>query len=397
MSEIFSWTVNGARHVHLDPHRLAELRARVEQEVVRRGLASCQYALALDGAVVVTETFGDAPPGARYVVFSATKIVPVAVVWQLLGEGLLDLDAPVVRWWPEFGRHGKEAITVADVLAHRAGLPSRALPVDAVADRTRRVAGMEAWEPEWEPGSRFEYHPFSAHWILVELIARVTGLDHRDAVRERLLDPLGLERLELGVPPERQGDVLPLVPTGEPATVDDLADELGPEVAQLLAPMLDGLAGDPMDDPTIASLFTPTGLASGIPGAGAVSDAADLALLYQALLHDTGGLWEPDLLADLRQRVVSTEPHLFGVPAMRGLGIEISGEGPDHERRHRIGSGATSPATFGHSGAGGQIAWADPATGLSFAFVTNAWDRNPVEVMRRDRAIDEHVARCVVR
>ena len=81
---------------------------------------------------------------------------------------------------------------------------------------------------------------------------------------------------------------------------------------------------------------------------------------------------------------------------MRGYGLEVAGEGTPEERLRRIGSGYTSPATFGHPGAGGQVAWADPASGLSFVFLTNGWDRHLLELVRRPRTIDEHVARCLV-
>ncbi len=380
----------------LDPGSVADLRRCVESLIDERGLRSCQYALGLDGEVVVAETLGDAPSGARYVLFSATKIVPVVAAWQLLGEGALHLEAPVTRWWPEFGRHGKDRITVEQVLAHTAGVPLQAVDPVGIADRDRRVAQMEDWTLDWEPGSRFEYHAFSAHWILAELIARASDMDHRDAIRTRLLDPLGLPRLELGVPIERQGDVQPLAPAGAPSTLAELTDELGPELAAVLAPMV-SLVPDPADDPTISAVVSPEGLAAGIPGAGAVSDAPSLVLLYQALLHDERGLWDRRLLADLRERIVTTDPGIFGQPAMRGLGTEIAGEGPVGDRRRRIGSGFTSPRTFGHSGAGGQIAWADLETGLSFAFVTNGWDRNLVQGLRRDRMINEYAARCAVR
>lgn len=370
------------------------MREGIAAIATSRGLASCQYALALDGEVVVAGSVGDAPPDARYVIFSATKILPVVVAWQLIGDGALELASRVTRWWPEFGAHGKDGITVEHVLSHTAGVPYQSIDPEAFGDRERRASQIAEWVLDWEPGSRFEYHPFSAHWILVELIARVTGLDHRDAIRARLLDPLGLDRLELGVPLERQGDVLPLVPTGEPSSVVELTDELGPELAELLAPMV-SLVPDPADDPVISAVVSPEALAAGVPGAGAVSDAASLALLYQALLHDELGLWNPAVLADHRGRIVTTDPGIFGQPAMRGLGIEIAGDGPVADRRRRIGSGFTSSATFGHSGAGGQVAWADPQTGLSFAFVTNGWDRNLVEGLRRDRMVNELAARCV--
>jgi CubicO group peptidase (beta-lactamase class C family) len=385
--------------MRLDKKKVDELRARVEQEVEERGLASCQYALGLDGEVLVAETVGDAPPDARYVIFSSTKILAVAVIWQMLGDGSLNADLPVTTWWPEFGKHGKDAITLSHVLSHSAGVPGGAVGPELYEDRQRRAEHIADWQLQWEPGSRFEYHGTSAHWILAELIARVTGVDHRQAIRERLLDPLGLSRLELGVPLEHQGDIQPIVPTGDHATWEEIAAELGPELAArvepFVKPMLTAVI-DPMATPALGGFLTPEGLAAGVPGANAVSDAASVALLYQALLHNTKDLWNDDVLRYARQTPINRHPTFSGEPVMRGLGVEISGEGEPHERRRRICSGFTSPSAFGHNGAGGQTGWADPESGLSFAFLTNGWDRNAVHMARRERAMNEYAARCVV-
>ena len=164
--------------MHLDPDRLDELKTHVGDLVRRRGLASCQYALALDGELVAEETFGDAGPGDRYWLASSTKVLPTAVVWRLIGDGALDPALPVATWWPEFAREGKGAITLEQVLGHSSGLPGGTVSVEGWTDRSRRCAEMESWMCEWEPGTRFVYHGTSAYWILAELITRVTGLDH---------------------------------------------------------------------------------------------------------------------------------------------------------------------------------------------------------------------------
>jgi CubicO group peptidase (beta-lactamase class C family) len=148
--------------------------------------------------------------------------------------------------------------------------------------------------------------------------------------------------------------------------------------------------------PIIGPILTPAGLAAGVPGGGAVSDAASLSLLYQALLHNDRALWDDDVLRDVRQRVVNRHRTFSGEPVMRGLGVEISGEGDPAERIRRIGSGFTSPSAFGHNGAGGQTAWADPETGLSFAFLTNGWERNSVHLTHRERAMNEYATRCLI-
>jgi CubicO group peptidase (beta-lactamase class C family) len=381
--------------MHLDRNHVDELKAGVERIVEDRGLASCQYALALDGEVLVSETIGAASADSRYRIFSSTKILAVSVIWQLIGEGQLDPSLTVASWWPEFGQHGKERITLEHVLAHSAGVTNGVVDEAAFDDRDARIEQIAGWALEWEPGTRFEYHGLSAHWILAELITRVTGGDHRQVIRERLLDPLGLTRLELGVPIERQGDVLPMAAAGSPATEEDMATIIDPALAKVVAPFLSQVPAVPEDDPFLGPLISPAALAAGIPGASAVSDAASLALLYQALLSNGKGLWEPKTLEHATHTIVNRHPSPMGVPVMRGLGTEISGPGEVKERRQRLGSGYTSPSAFGHAGAGGQIGWADPVTGLSFAFFTNGWDMNIVEIVRRQRTLDKLVTRCV--
>lgn len=361
---------------------LDALRARANQEIEHGFIPSCQFALAIDGEVLAHETLGDAPTDARYSMFSATKPVIASVIWQLIGEGLLDPALPVATWWPGFGAEGKDAVTLEQVMLHTSGFPNAEIDMSIADDRPGRVERMERWSLEWEPGSRFEYHPLSAHWVLAELITLVTGEDHRSAVRRRVLDPLGLDRLELGVPIERQGDIQRLVTTGEPPTPRDVGRALGLDVDIELPPAVIEL--DVFETPAVR--------AAGVPGGGGVSDAASLARFYLALLDDRLGLWDPALLHDVTTNIRNRLPNALGVPAMRSLGLELTGEGPGG--RYRIGAGATSPATFGHGGAAGQIAWADPTTGLVFVFLSNGIDRNFLREFTRSTELCALAVRC---
>ena len=128
-------------------------------------------------------------------------------------------------------------------------------------------------------------------------------------------------------------------------------------------------------------------------GGGAVSSAADLALYYQGLLHNPGKTSDPDVLADATGHVRNTFPDpLTGVPANRGLGVVIAG---DDGRSAGRGLGHTvSPRAFGHNGAGGQVAWADPDTGLSFVYLTNGLDRNQLREWRRSSGVASKAAVC---
>lgn len=371
------------------------LKIRAQLDIDLGVLPSCQYALALDGEVVVAETLGDAPSDARYSIWSATKPVFASVIWQLMGEGKLDPTARVVDLWPEFGAHGKDAVTLDHLLLFTAGFPAAPFDVDAVGDRDRMVRTMEQWTLDWEPGTAYAYHGVSAHMVMTELVTRVAG-DHRAALRERVLGPMGLSRLELGVPRERQSDIRPLVTRGEPSTVEDVAHFLGlpslpPEIAEMLAGAAAGAANPNAD---VVNLQQPHVLEVGLGGAGAVSDASSLALFYQELLHNQSGVFDPEVLADVTGNVRNSMAGLaLNILAMRTRGLEVQGDDPT--AGFRSGSGHASPRTFGHGGAGGQVAWADPESGLSFVYLTDGNDLNAIRQSRRTRELAAAAVACL--
>ncbi len=367
--------------MELNDERLDALLARAHKEVDEGVLPSCQIAVALDGQVVAHEAIGDASTDSRYVIFSETKALIAAVMWQLIGEGAVAVDDPVSKHFDEFGANGKDSITIEQVLTHTSGFPRCPMGPPAWADRNWRVQQMANWRLNWEPGTRFEYHPTSAHWVLAEVIARIDGVDHRDAVRARVLDPLGLRKLALGVEPADQGDVLDLVASGEGPSAEDLQSVFGVSEYDL---------GEVTPDVLLA-LNEPSNRAVGIPGAGAVSDAADVAMLYQAFLHNPGSLWDPDVLADGTGNIRCTLPDpILRTPANRTLGLIAAGA--DGTSAYRGMGHNVSARAFGHNGAGGQIAWADPETGLSFCYLTNGIDRNFLREARRVSGIASRAA-----
>ncbi len=178
--------------------------------------------------------------------------------------------------------------------------------------------------------------------------------------------------------PADAGDVQPIVNSGERPDPDELERILG----------IRELPGE-ITDQSLLEFNTDDGRRAGVPGGGAISTAGDVALFYQALLHDPQGLWKPDLLADVTSVVRNhlVDP-MTGNPANRSLGLVIKGDDGHGERRHDFGP-STSARAFGHSGVGGQIAWADPASGLSFCHLTNGLDRNPIRQARRSFALSK--------
>ena len=372
------------------------LRRRAQFDVDEGFVPSCQYAVACNGQVLIEETVGDAPAEARFSIWSSTKPVFSSVVWQLIGEGLLDPATAVADLWPEFGANGKNQVTLDHLLLFTAGFPEASLDLASLDDRQARNTQMEAWQLEFAPGTAFAYHGLSAHHVMAELVERAAALDWRVALRRRVLDPLGLDRLELGVPLERQADVQLLVETGEPASEQEILDDFGwTEVPPALKPFLAEATAVSGTSPN-APLFDyqqPSVLAAGLPGASAVSDAASVALFYQHLLHDPMGIWDPAVLKDVTTKVRNEFAAPYGLSANRTRGLEVQGQGP--QARHRVGFGVSSAATFGQGGAAGQVAFADPVSGVSFAYLTNGCDRNGVRQARRSRELAALALDCV--
>jgi CubicO group peptidase (beta-lactamase class C family) len=369
--------------VGIDSGRLAELRTRVRREIDGGLLPSCQFALARYGKVAAFETVGAADLETRFVIFSATKVLVASGCWLLIGEGSLDIDRRVAEYVPEFGTNGKDVVTVEQVMLHTSGFPRAPLGPPAWADRDRRLEAFARWRLNWEPGTAHEYHPTSAHWVLAELIERISGRDYRDFIHERATQSLGLPRV-LGIPPADQDGIAELALCGEPATPDELQAIFGvPEL-----PVTE------VTDEALLSFNRPEVRAVGVPGGGGIATAATVALFYQALLHNPDKLWDPDVLADATGHVRNTFSDFLalGAPANRALGVVVAGDDGNANKR---GFGHTqSPRTFGHNGAGGQVAWADPESGISFCYVTNGRDLNPIREGRRGIGISSRAAVC---
>lgn len=380
-----SHTVVGPEALGLDPSKLDDLLQRARRDVDGGPLPSCQLAVARDGQLAAFATFGEATNDTRYVPFSCTKAIVAGAVWLLIGEDALDPSAKVVDLVPEFGTNGKDVVTVEQVMLHTSGFPQAPLGPDAWRDRAGRLEQFSRWRLNWDPGSRYEYHPTSAHWVLVELIERLGGVDYRDFIRDRVSQPLGLPGLRLGIPRDEQDGIAIATSVGEPPTPDELEAVLGIRDLEL---------GEVTDENLLFVANDPDARAVGVPGAGAVTTAADLALFYQALLHNPGRLWDQALLHDVTANVRNRFPDpLTGVPANRSLGLVLAGDDGQAAMR---GFGATnSPSTFGHNGAGGQVAWADPASGISFCYFTNGLDAHLLRQARRGVALSSRAASLV--
>ena len=371
--------------VGIDEGRLRRLHEYVEGEVAD-GLPSAQLAIGRRGRVASLRTWGEVTADGKrvpatdehlYCLFSATKGVVGVAMWALIEDGLLRLDERVSEIIPEFVGHGKDEITVLQVLTFTGGFPLAPLHPRLWEDRAGRVARMAGWWLNWEPGSKYEYHPTTAHWVLVEIIERKTGVDFREYIPQRVTRPMGVPELFVGMPEAfhaRAADV-------EYAGYVDAPDAAGG-------------AGGSVE--TRLGSNRPEQRRAGSPGSGGWGGAGELALFYQRLVSPaesgTYAVIRPDTIAMATH--VHTLPHHVterGIPANRGLSVSIAG---DHGVELGFGEHA-SPRAFGHAGAGGQIAWGDPSTGLSVGFVTNGFSPNE-RISVRTRTIGTLAAECVI-
>ena len=167
----------------IDDDAVKRLIERAHRDVDSGLLPSAQVALAYEGELVAFETIGDATDETRYVVFSATKAFVAGAMWALIADGLVDVSNRVVEYVPEFATFGKDVVTVEQVMLHTAGFPTAPLSVLDGDTSAGRCAAFARWRLNWPPGTAYEYHPSSAHWVLAEIIERVTGRDFRDVVQ----------------------------------------------------------------------------------------------------------------------------------------------------------------------------------------------------------------------
>ena len=382
--------------VGLDPAKVEAMFERAQREVKEGLLPSCQVAIARDGKIGAARAFGEAVQGGvnkpatndtLYVVFSCAKGIMSAATWLLIQDGKLDVTQPVVKYVPEFGTNGKETVTVEQLFLHTGGFPDAPYAQREWLDRAARLRRFQSWRLQFPAGKKYAYHATSAHWVMAEIVERLSGMDFRDFVRVRVAEPLSLPNLKMGLPREQQHLQAQLTYVGEPMTPEEMK-QMG---INLVMPA-------EINDETILGFNKPEVLEAGCPGGGAVANASALAMFYQALVRggrapDGTRVWREDFLRDaLRIRTEGYFDPIFRIQPNRCLGMTIAGgDGKAGVR----GFGKTNSATaFGHNGVGGQVAWADPATGISFGYCTNGVDRNDFRHAKRVVAISSLAAVC---
>jgi CubicO group peptidase (beta-lactamase class C family) len=299
-------------------------------------------------------------------VASCSKGVVATAYGVLIEKGLVDPEALVSRYWPDYGSNGKKATTVEMVASHQAGIPFPALGsgltgVGYFAGEALR-ATLAAQPPAWEPGTAVAYHGVTAGTVLDAICYGATGKDLSQIIREEIAEPLEID-MWLGLP--RQ--LLPRVVPG--AFGEDFPAE-EPGIGRYAELRRKAMTEVPAFEPPVGETeaFAET-YAAKIPGVGVVTNARSLAKMYAATVGAVGGrrlFGDATLRSLTRSRTAGKE-----------MLIESGTAGPDLEFGfgYQLVSGSMpgfGPRTFGHTGMGGRLAVADPDLGIAFAFVCSS-------------------------
>jgi CubicO group peptidase (beta-lactamase class C family) len=297
--------------------------------------------------------------------FSATKGLAAMVIHRLADRGLIDYDEPVATFWPEFAAGGKGRITVRELLSHRAGLydvQAVARNADDLLDHVGMEQRLAAAIPQGPPG-RPAYHALTFGWLASGLARAVTGKGMRELVRTELADPLGTSGLEIGADPLRR----------RPAEMVGSSLRIYTAFGIAATPLLGWL---PITKAGFRALHAPgfEQLCRGpdpaiwhteMPAVNGALSADGLARLYVPLAD--GGLG-PDGERFLSPETVGQVGRVQTRGVDRVLGVRMRWRLGFH---HAFGLGTPAPKALGHFGFGGGGGWGDPATGISFGFVSS--------------------------
>ncbi len=302
-------------------------------------------------------------------IFSCSKGLLAICVYLLVERGQLELDLPVATWWPAFAANGKGAITLRDALSHRAGLAvlDRDLSKAEVLAWTPVIEAIEAQRPHSEPDAGHFYHAMTYGWIIGEVIRSVTGATPGTFLDQALVRPSGL-RAWIGLPDHARSRVAwmeaPLPDEDSPLAREAArVASASPEIERSLT--MGGAFAFP-DHDGVVTFNDPEIQAGEIPGANGIATARSLARIYAGCVSAIGGppLLTRDSLADALI-VRAAGPQLSGMPddgARWGTGFQLASP----PAQPMLG-----PGSFGHAGAGGQLAFGDVEHEVGFAYLGN--------------------------
>lgn len=287
--------------------------------------------------------------------FSATKGVTTICILQLVEQGLLDLDLPIAHYWPAFGCAGKERITTRMVLSHRAGLAAIAgdYSLEDVYAKQPIIDGIARQAPNWQPNTQQGYHVRSFGWILGEMVYRISGLSFGDYVQQHICQPLGVE-FWVGTPASVHSRCASLVPDPVALSLDVVPSKL--TIDAMTGPSQLFNYGEMWNEPAL--------LQAEMPSSNGVGTARALATIYAATMQPVNGvkLLSDDTVAKACVVQSHETDTIVGLDMCFGLGFMLP---------PTLARNCTGPRSYGHFGAGGSFAMADPEHELAFAYVMN--------------------------
>ncbi|MFG2134155.1 serine hydrolase domain-containing protein [Streptomyces sp. NPDC048751] len=338
------------------------------------GAAVCVYR---DGRPVVDLWGGTADPDtgrpwARdtlQLVYSATKGATATAVHLLAQRDALDLDTPVAKYWPEFATNGKADIPVRWLLSHRAGLVAldRPVPLAEALTWEPMVGALAAQRPFWTPGAAHGYHGRTWGWLVGEVIRRVSGRTPGRFFADEIAAPLGLDFF-IGLPASERDRISRMVYQQPEVDYTTLPPESVPEeIRELVAAWRDpdsfSNRAFSVTDPAEIDFNSPEVQAAELPASNGIGTARGLARMYAALIGEVDGvrLFTPETVASATEEQASGPDQVMVVPSRFGTGYMLPTET----------NPMTGPDSFGHTGRGGSLGFADPEHGIAFAYVMN--------------------------
>src|SRR5947207_7655379 len=379
---------NGEITGYCDPRfeRVAEEFVRNFQE---RGEVGASVSITIEGEPAVDMWGGSADPATNKPwvedtithVFSATKGATSLCAHMLIERGLLDLEAPVMRYWPEFGQAGKESIQVKMLLNHQSGVAaiSEPVPPGGLYDWEFMVKALEKQEPFWKPGSMHGYHGFTFGWLVGEIIRRVSGKSLGTFFRQEVVEPLGLD-FWMGLPETHEKRVAPIIPAEPPdpsGPVSPMLMAIAMDQSSLQAILMFNTGGYMLPDPDgIFGFNTRDAHMAEFGSVGTLTNARGLAGMYAPLANggslNTVSLVSRDTVA--RMGAVSSASSLDAsilLPTRFTLGYAKSVDNRRVPLATENDSLILSEEAFGHPGFGGAIGFADPVANMSFGYAMN--------------------------
>ncbi|MGW1208685.1 serine hydrolase domain-containing protein [Streptomyces sp. NPDC002499] len=375
--------------VHGDcDERFAAVRTAFEENFRDRDELGAAVTVTVDGEVVV-DLWGGWADGARTRPWERDTLVnvwstskgPVALCAHILADrGLLDLDAPVAAYWPEFAAAGKENVLVRHLLSHRAGLAGLREPhsLEQLYDwefTTRRLAATEPW---WEPGTVSGYHALTYGFLVGEVVRRVSGLLPGAFLEREVTGPLGVD-FTIGLPEKEAGRAAELMHPPVASASEQAA------IFSQLTPVAIAALTNPLAGATEAN--SPEWRAAEIPAANGHGTARAVAALYGVLAGRGSYGGHRVLSAEAAERVRE------GQGSCRDL---VLGAGFEHETEVALGlwlsgpngSYGPNPRAFGHDGFGGSCGLADPDAGVSLGYVMNRMGPHIADDPRKMALVD---------